>query len=508
MKKHVKIILSVLAGILVLVVILISLNNFAENKIKKALEDALTQSNLKYAEVDVNLLSRKAGISEPTFDLKGKKLSAEQLTLNNIGIFKFLKDNDEIVIGDLLLKNPKFQLIKDEQKGKDENEDKRSKEFSKSILVKDFRVEEGTFSIKKNESAKNTLYSKLNELQFKNIKLDSASIEKAIPFTYDSYSYKSDSLFYKMDSRHNLVVGEIEINNGETVLRNTKLIPLYGKQEFQQHIPHELDRFEFTVEEVRFSDLQWEIKNDSLNFTNPLLTINNPSLEVYRDKLQPEDTRQKKMYSHMIRDLPVKIKLDTIKLRNAYIKYEEKVAEDRSPGEVDFKNLHASIYNISNINMQSDNFKTTDIDVEALFMQEANLTVNWNFNISNRNDVYNISGDMDRLSQEAMNRFLTPALNVEAEGGIEDMRFNFRGNNTQARGEMKFVYEDFKVEVLRRDGKRKNKILSAIANLFIKNDAQQGEQQQEGLEIKRDKTKSFWNYLWLSIREGALKAFL
>lgn len=73
---------------------------------------------------------------------------------------------------------------------------------------------------------------------------------------------------------------------------------------------------------------------------------------------------------------------------------------------------------------------------------------------------------------------------------------------------MKLQYRDFSIKVLRDDGKKKDGILSAIANLFISNKALDEDAVREDLEVERDKTKSFWNLVWSCIEKGAIKSLL
>jgi len=107
-----------------------------------------------------------------------------------------------------------------------------------------------------------------------------------------------------------------------------------------------------------------------------------------------------------------------------------------------------------------------------------------------------------------MNSFLRPTLNIVVEGEIESLFFNFQGNKYKASGDMRLKYNNFKVEVLKKDGTGKNKLLSSLANLFVKKEANSKKLEKKGVEAVRDRTKSFWNYLWLFIRNGTLKSFL
>ena len=115
---------------------------------------------------------------------------------------------------------------------------------------------------------------------------------------------------------------------------------------------------------------------------------------------------------------------------------------------------------------------------------------------------------MGGLGAEQMNKFLKPAMNVEAAGKILDMYFNFVGNDYQASGDMRLEYNDFKIEVLQKDGQKKNKVVSALANLIVKNKAINNKASYNEISYTRNQDKSFWNYLWNLIKNGALKTFL
>ena len=503
MKINKKTFLYIISGIIIVVLLLIGLNYFAEEKLKKGIQDTSSQINLKYEELDVNLLDRKAALKSPSFSFEGKSFSAKKLSLNGIGVIKYLTSK-ELEIDEVSLEGPNFVIDKSKRP---ESSEKSSSGFQQDILIKNLRIKNADLAIVENDSAPNSMYAKFNNLEVVDFKVDSSSVKNTIPFRYNNYVLNGDSIFFKLDSRHHITSGAVKIKDGQSTINNFRIIPIYGKQEFQQHIPYELDRFDLGIEEVSLNNVNWNFESDSLFIENPLTEIKNANLEVYRDKLQPDDPRKKKMYSEMMRELPFKLKLDTIRVINSYIKYEELMNAGRDPGEIVFSNLNASIYNLSNKNFQAEDFKSTEVDVKTLFMQEANLSVNWVFNIQNRNDRFNISGNMDRITEEGMNRFMKPAMNVLANGAIEDMAFNYSGNHTEALGDMKLVYHDFKVEVLREDGTRKNKLLSALANLIMNNDAISDDVHQKEIEVTRNKTRSFWNYLWKMIRAGALKSF-
>ena len=157
-------------------------------------------------------------------------------------------------------------------------------------------------------------------------------------------------------------------------------------------------------------------------------------------------------------------------------------------------------------NSKNDGGKLTTANISTNFMGTSQLNVNWQFDINNLNDTFNIKGEAKQVSADAMNMFFVPAVNVKAIGTLNELYFNYSGDKNDALGDMRIDYSTFKVEVLRKDGSSKNRLLSGIVNLFLDNNEKDGRVTKQDVSVTRDKTKSFWNYFWLCIRNGALQS--
>jgi len=505
LKKTSKVFIGFAVILIVVIVAIIGGNLFLESKLETAIKENANNTEIEYEHLNASILGRSASLENLVYSKNGLEIIAEEIKIEGIDILQYLK-NKKIEITTVRLQKPEISLYSDAQKDKDTSGGNKSGKID--LLVKSVELIDGSFKMAKNDSVKAQLFARIPSFNLSEISVDKNSVKTGIPFEYAGMEMTSDSLFFNMDSRHDMFVQNIILKDNSLKFREINIKPLYDKQEFQQHIPYEKDRFEISLKTLDFKSLDWKFENDSLRLKSDFINLANADLKIYRDKQAKDDTRQKPMYSKMIRELPFKIKLDTIKLENFAIQYEELVKPKRGPGKVTFKNLDASIYNVTNFNLNSEDFPRTDIDVETQFQGEAKLKVNWNFDISNTADTFRISGQMDRISSEGINQFMQPALNVKAEGGIRDMRFNFSGINERSTGDMKLVYNNFKVEVLQADGEEKNNLLSALANLIVNNEATSAEKEQENIKTRRTKTKSFWNYLWKNIRNGALKSFL
>lgn len=483
-------------------VLLFLFGYFANQKIETEIKSSISEL-FTYEGLDVDVFSRSIQIEAPKMVEDNLVFSAASISIDGINYYQYLFE-DKIAIENVFLKSPELLIIGSKNKSAQREDEKN---FKADISIGTIKTTDGKINIKKNDTTSSFFFA-FNDFTLKEVSMDSASVQQKIPFNYESFSLNGDSLRLKLGKLHSLVSSSIAAENGKVILKKTQITPKYGKVEFQQHIPFEKDRFELHVEKIILNDLSFKFKNDSLYLKNPVMTIEGANFEAYRNKLLPDDPRIKDLYSEKIRELPVKIDFGEVQVKNSSIIYLEKSKKDRPPLKVDFQDLNATITNLTNVEHDGENIPKTEIIANTLFMGVALVEFNWEFSVGNPSDGFHISGNMGSIRGEALNPALKPAMNILAEGKVVSLAFNYSGNNNRARGDMRVQYDDFKIIVLQKDGRKKNKFLSAIANLFVKNDAITKDIVHKDLEVERVKTKSFWNYFWLMIREGALKAFL
>lgn len=503
MKKSRKAGFIFLAVIAVIVLMLFLLGIYAEQQIKKTFDEDLSEI-LTYEELDVSVINRRITLSRPEIAFAGNNMEASKIAVDGINYYQYLI-NKNIRIGTLEITDPEI-VLKDKEK--DSIAEDNGNEFEEDILVNSLKIKNGTLRKIEPDTTSIDMFLSLKAFRITNVSVNAEAMKQKIPFGYDSYNFEVDSLQMELDDQHNFSTGNFTGENGNFSISDLKIIPKYDKIEFQRHIPYEKDRFELFIKNVSLEELSWKFENDSLRLEGNLLSIDGGDLEVYRNKLIRDDPRIKTLYSEKLRNLPVKVDLDKIKVQNTKIVYQEKINEDRPLGEVEFYGIDAEIKDLTNIGMGQEDFPKTKITANALFYNETPLEINWEFDVSNETDAFMISGHLEKVSEGAINSFLRPAMNVEARGGIESLYFTYSGNDDAAQGDVRIVYTDFKVNVLKDDGTEKSSFWSAVANLFISNDAVNDDVENNDLEVTRDKNKSFWNYLWLMVREGALASFI
>ncbi|WP_159039903.1 hypothetical protein [Christiangramia fulva] len=507
MKTSKKIAVGVLITLGILALALLILNNIAESKIKKSLEDNLKRARVDYKKVDVKLLARNAEIINPQFHFKNKSIKADTVELKDIHLWEYITHKN-LIIDKVDISNPVIKIYPASTSQKTDSSSAGKSKFKNHILLKDLAIQNAVLTIFQKDTSSAKFHTRLTEVRMKDIDVNKTTAKKTIPFSYNLTLLKSDTLFLNLGKRHTLQLASLAIEDSSLVVRDFRIIPKYDKEEFQQHLQTEKDRYDLVIDSIILNDLDWKYENSKFEIKDRLTRIAGVDFKIYRDKLQPDDTTFKPMYSQMIRNLPIKLGMDSVVVRRMYLQYQEKLQNATQPGELQFSNMNAEMANITNIGLQRKDFPKTHIDVRTDFMKTAPVDVDWDFDISDKQDHFQISGSMGRLKAEQINEFLKPAMNVVASGEILDMYFNFYGDDENANGDMRLEYKNFKVKVLQKKSRNKKEIISGLANLLVNNKALNKEANYKDISVKRDKTRSFWNYFWKCIRSGALKQFL
>ena len=502
LKKHKNLVL-VAALLVVVISAVFFLNSYLKNQIILKLEKEFPTAGLSYENITVNFLSGNTSISNILLKRRGVRISASRVEVKDFSYSTYVRTGN-IEIGLLELISPEVVVNKSDTTATS-NGSRGDEE--RDFLIKKFRAIGGSLRVVENDSSANSLFISLKRIELEKVLFANKPESGLLPFEYSSRNVESDSLYYNINAWQYITVKNLKYTN-DLELSNFSILPKYSPAQFDQKISYQKDWIALKVERIIFKDLDLDKRNDSLFYKSPETIVENANLRIYRNKLVNEDTRIKQMYSQMLRELGVKFQLDSISIKNSKIVYEEKILESRPPAELSFHNVNAGINDLRNHSPGAEKSPLIRVKAEAVFMGNSRLTLNWDFNVNSSLDEFHVSGRLAAIKAEAMNPFLKHAMNVETEGLIESLAYNFYGNRNSARGNMQMEYRDFKVQIL-KDGEEKRKsLITRLANLIIKNEAVNEDVTQENIEVERDKTKSFWNFLWLCIRDGALKTFL
>lgn len=376
--------------------------------------------------------------------------------------------------------------------------------FEKVIAVSDVFINHGDLKIiyVKNHKPMLSVYNV--NIQLEGILITDQILKNKIPFKFRTYAVNCDSLYYHPNEFYHIKTKKIQSTQTNLDIVDFKLTPAYSRREFVAKIPKEKDLYTLSCKSLKVDNLNWGFKQDAFFFHCNTIKLNSTSANIYRSLEPADDMSKRKFYNSMLRDMTFDLKVNTLKIQNSILEYEEEKSFDIGAAKLIF-----NPFNLTATNVSSGFKKTTlpdiKIKINSKFMNNSPLFVNWKFNVMDQSDGFNINGKLTNLDAERIIPFSKPYLNVAIKGIIDEVSFNFTGNDKGCEGKFKVEYDDLKFTIYKKDDrKKKNKLMTFIARIFVKKDTND-KLTNAAIEVERIPEKSFYNLLWRSIAEGFKK---
>lgn len=494
---------------IVLILLLFTVLHFrAKAFIKNFLDEKIPDHiHLTYNQIEVNLLAGSIGLTEVGLDFLDKDtgigkagLSLETIDIEGIGYFKALFGNT-ISVRHIRLSRPRGEYYQGSHQVENQEGSVPEGTEEKTLSIAQLSIEDGAFRIL-GKVGDSSVFSveKLN-LALKNINVDRETINGEIPFSYGDYDLSTGMISADLGPYEALTLSGTSIKNRELLLGNLSLKSKFDKTTLSKKLDKEHDYIDLKIPEVRMVNMDFGFNAERFFLKATSVVLQEPNMEIYRDKLVADDYGQKKLYSQMLRELPIDLNVSEVKINDGYISYSELVKNGTSPGEILFADLEATLGNVSNT---YENGVKTEIDARAKLMGEAPIELTWNFDANKVNDAFFVSGVVTNFRSESINQFLRSNLRTEAEGDVQELYFTVSGDVNSSTGDMKMNYENFRFRVLKKDRMGVNKLLTFVGNIFTNDGSGTDKSGYRYGEIyaERDNTKSFFNYLWLNVMDG------
>ena len=466
---------------------------------------------LSYKQLNVDILSGGIELKEIDLRLKNRdsltehsNIQLKSLNLIDLNYWHFFM-NERIQVEELELNQPNVRHYLDKVISNNNKERRGVVSLLKTIQVERLTVNNGKLTL----HDKDSLIFKTKDINFEvfDAKTGPSQIKEKIPVTYGNYTLELKELYVNLGTFEELNVAGLRLENGKLQINNLILNTKFSKSELSKRIEVERDHIDLQIPETIVDSIEVGFTGDTLFVSTGNGRILNPTAEIYRDKLVDDDLKKKRLYSRMLRELPIDIEIPEIKIDNGNLVYSELITSGVAPGRVSFDELNATITNIDNL---SDSQKKTKIKASALLMNHAPIELNWSFDINQQNDAFTASGVIKDFKSKSVNSYLESSLRAKAKGNINRMYFTISGDAISSSGDIKMNYEDFEFAVLKKNRLGVNKLLTFIGKLFINDGSNSDEEgfRYGTIDVQRNPTKSFFNYLWLNVQDGTVNTLI
>lgn len=503
MKKTLQIV-----GIILLIIGMgyLVLNFVIKGKVKAALDKEAHRGKLNYTALHYDVFNNTFRVDSLNLYPRHDTIRVAHIAVQGLGYWAYLTKNT-IKLGKISIDRPTIQIQKSSNAQNSGKHSLSKIAADKKLVVGELKISGGTFTLMK-DTLKQLQLDDYN-VSLERVETSSKTLEKKIPFTYQDYAIQGGALYYHASLLQTLKVDSLNLTKDEAVFRHLQWLPNYSRQDYIKVIPYEKDLMKINLQRLKIHDYQFEFEGKHPRFETSLVLLDSIDVNIYRNKLVKDDPREKKMYSRMIRELPLKLKIDSLQVIGADLSYEEVQEKTERTGKVFFKDMDIVGTDITNIHLEREDFPVTKLNIATQFYGVAPLNVQWQFKTNQLSDEFRIQGESHHIPADAVNLFFEPGMNLKAKGeGIQGLYFDFEGDSETAGGKYKMVYDDFNIQVLKDNGQKKSDFLSAIANIFVKHNNKTNDEPVEVSDVKRDKTRSFWNYFWNCTFSGLKKTML
>ncbi|MBW8685769.1 AsmA family protein [Chitinophaga rhizophila] len=352
-------------------------------------------------------------------------------------------------------------------------------------------------------------------IQVKDFLIDSVALEDPSRFLYArNYEFGLKEYRYRTpDSLYWMHVKDVEYSAGEQTLRIGQFAvePRYARAQFDIKAKTQRDRFDVHLNDIELTDLQPRLLLEQQVIWARKLTINSANLDIYHNRKLPDGPGNKLggYPNQMFKRLAVPIYIDTLIGKKTDLLYTEISPKSDEAGKLSFKHVHGTFRNVTNIDSMIAKNGHITADLNAILMNSGKLKAHFDFSMVDSSGAFAVSGQLKNMDGRELNPVLKPLGMVEVKScQIEDLTFSMQGNERRASGEVKFLYNNLKVNILKKeDGThefKKKGLMSFLANALVIKDANPdgGETRLAHPKFERDITKSFFNLVWKTLFTG------
>lgn len=529
-------------GGLVLILLILQLaiflwgNNYVESQLRDQLKQSNTQGyTIDFEELDLSVFSGSATVSNirvnadtSLFSATGDTTSAPrflftgslgQLRVSGVNVFSSLM-GEELHIGTLTLNTPNISALKNPNESSRDEGSFSSVDSTILAAIPDryTALEIGEVIIQNSHGKLTQTGDTLSSLQqldlsLRDIRVDSASAQSGRLFITDDISLNvRDFMIHLSDNLNTIAFDHLSISSDDqtVALDSLQLIPRYGKLEFARRHGTTIDRIDLSIPDIRFESVNFPQLVESARIYAGYGHISDPRLEDYLNRGIPSGPPVAKPLPFIaFRDLNIAVKMDSLRIENAYISYSEYVGDTPRAGTITFEETNAIFRNISNYPEDVDEGITTTLDAESRVMGTGLLDAHFEFPMDTQNGFHKVEGKLHEMPMPHFNEMMEHVAFIRIDNGqLDSLTFEMTLNQEESSGTLVMNYENFSISVLDKQSIKQHGLLenfkTFLANNFIvrKQNTPGNDMQAGRIGFERDESKSIFNYWWKSLLSG------
>jgi hypothetical protein len=305
----------------------------------------------------------------------------------------------------------------------------------------------------------------------------------------------------KQDDKIQLFAYGIGFENAGKVVTvdSFRFRPSMDRDSFNRMQAYQKDYLTLKTGKITFRNVDIERLLADSTLTVSHINVQDPVLTVYKDKRLPfEHGIIKPLPTKLLKRIGLPMHIDTVRLRNALIQYEEFNDKTLKTGLVLFTETEAELTNIMNHDFGSnDSLKLRAI---TRFLDTAVVRMGFWESYTDTLSGFLWLVRISPFSLPALNTILDPLASANVSAGyLDTLNLRVIGREYVAHGKMKMYYRDLKVKILDKSNPARKTLVTRMANFAASLMVNKKNIKKTGsVYTERVRERSIFNY-WIKI---------
>jgi hypothetical protein len=202
------------------------------------------------------------------------------------------------------------------------------------------------------------------------------------------------------------------------------------------------------------------------------------------------------------------LKIDRIIVKHGKVTYTEQAGTE--PGVLFFTDMEANLTNLTNDPQLVRKRTIMEFNGTGLLMGKGRFSGTFRFPLGAPGDPFTFSGELSHMEMKEINPMMTKLVPLEIRSGDVDRLIipPIQANDDEASGKMEFCYHGLNIRLLNQGtdawSRIKTTVMNTAATMIIKkeNPSTGGTLREGIINFRRNKSASFFNFVWKSALTG------
>ncbi|QIL39581.1 DUF748 domain-containing protein [Pedobacter sp. HDW13] len=391
---------------------------------------------------------------------------------------------------------------------------KNLKEFS----IKSIRFRDVSFKYVNNNLKKEVPFA-IDDLNITltDLLVDSTSAEdptrfyllKDIVINLNDYAYRTPNKMYDIK----LEKLDFRASTGKLRVNHFALVPLHDEMAFGKVAGYARERFNISMNDIMFNGIDMPLYISKQELWAKEMAIANGFVSVFSQKglkQKPVENKIGRFPHQLLQRVNMPILVQKIQVKDVGINYAVYNNESNQKGQITFQHTSGFIKNATNLQKIKAINPVMEANLTTYLCGQGKLDVNFVFDLTANDGAFSYNGTLHSFNARVLNQITKPLGLVRINrGNVDQLKFNFKANDSGAKGTVAFSYYDLSVALMRNDPEKDHLVtrglLSFLANALIiksENPGPDGKLIPLSVNYSRPANTSFFSMIWRSLFTG------